>query len=59
MPSWQLDDLGENTVRHDVSNEAALRSALETLADLMPRVVLIGINANECMHIGIGGRHGD
>jgi hypothetical protein len=56
VPTWQIDDLGANGTRRPVSDEAALRGALEELGQLEPRVVTFDINDYEYMHIGIGGR---
>jgi hypothetical protein len=56
MSIWHLDDLGDNGTCRSVSDDATLRSALQTLAHLEPRIVQVDINSTEYLQIGIGGR---
>jgi len=57
---WRVKDLAESGLGREapevtVVDEQALRLELARLADLEPRVVGIGLSANEYLQVGLGG----
>jgi hypothetical protein len=56
MPNWEFDDLGDYGVCRTIGDVTSVRVFHGELAQLDPRIVKVEIDANQWLHIGIGGQ---